>query len=350
MKFGIFLPNGQNGYIMSSGSPQYLPSFEHNKAIAIAAEEAGFEMVLSMMKYRGFGGETNYWDACLETFTLMAGLAAVTSKLELFPSVTLPALHPALVARMVATIDDISGGRCGLNIVTGWNKAEYDQMGLWPGDDYYTKRYAFAAEYLQVLRALWEDGSATLSTEHFDLNDCNCFPVPKRRIPIVSAGQSPAGMQFVAQHADRNFVQAGPDRLREIVAGIKKAGSETGRSVGAYAVFHVIAADTDEAAEAMTQHIIENADSTAIYNFIASAMLDTNPNGISAYQTQGLSRSAEDGNSAFMSIPVITGSYETVARKIRDIYAESRLDGVMVSFPDFVPGIRAFGEKIRPLL
>src|SRR5260221_238615 len=82
------------------------------------AEAQGFDMILSMMKYRGFGGDTGYWDACLETFTLMAALAAVTSRVELFPSVTLPALHPAVVARMVSTIDDISGGRCGLNIVT----------------------------------------------------------------------------------------------------------------------------------------------------------------------------------------------------------------------------------------
>jgi pyrimidine oxygenase len=56
VKFGIFLPNGRNGYIISRASPQYSPTFAHNKAIAIEAERQGFHMILSMMKYRGFGG------------------------------------------------------------------------------------------------------------------------------------------------------------------------------------------------------------------------------------------------------------------------------------------------------
>jgi len=83
MKFGIFLPNGSNGYIPSAGSPVYVPTFEHNKQIAIESERQGLDFILSMMKYKGFGGETGYWDNCLETFTLMAGLAAVTALLGL---------------------------------------------------------------------------------------------------------------------------------------------------------------------------------------------------------------------------------------------------------------------------
>jgi pyrimidine oxygenase len=350
MKFGIFLPNGSNGYIMSSGSPQYLPTFEHNKAIAIAAEEHGFEMLLSMMKYRGFGGDTGYWDACLETFTLMSALAAVTSRVQLFPSVTLPAVHPAIVARMVATIDDISGGRCGLNIVTGWNKDEYDQMGLWPGDHYYQERYEFAAEYVQILRALWETGTATVKSDHFELRDCNCYPTPRHPITIVSAGQSPAGARFVAQHGDRNFVQAGPERLANIVHTIKTAGEAFGRDVGAYAVFHIIAAESDDEASAITRRIVEKADGPAIHNFIASAMLDTNPEGISTFQTTGMSRLPEEGNSAFMTIPVVYGSYATVARRLDEIIERTGIDGAMCSFPDFVPGIRDFGSRIRPLM
>ena len=56
-----------------------------------------------MMKYRGFGGETGFWDACMESFTLMASLAAVTDRIGLIPTTTVLALHPAYVARMMAT-------------------------------------------------------------------------------------------------------------------------------------------------------------------------------------------------------------------------------------------------------
>jgi len=106
MKFGVFLPNGSNGYIPSAGSPIYEPTFEHNKAISIEAEQQGLDFVLSMMKYRGFGGETGYWDSCLESFTLMAALATVTERVGLFPSISILSQHPAVVARMVTTIDE----------------------------------------------------------------------------------------------------------------------------------------------------------------------------------------------------------------------------------------------------
>ncbi|OYW87313.1 MAG: pyrimidine monooxygenase RutA, partial [Pseudomonadales bacterium 32-61-5] len=94
MKFGVFLPNGSNGYIPSKGSPVYLPTYQHNKAISQEAERLGLDFVLSMMKFKGFGGETGYWDACLESFTLMSALAADTKTIGLFPSVTLLSAHP----------------------------------------------------------------------------------------------------------------------------------------------------------------------------------------------------------------------------------------------------------------
>jgi pyrimidine oxygenase len=67
----------------------------------------------------------------------MAGLAAVTSKIKLFASTPVLVLPPAVVARMASTIDSIAPGRFGINIVTGWQMAEYDQMGMWPGNDYF---------------------------------------------------------------------------------------------------------------------------------------------------------------------------------------------------------------------
>ena len=350
MKFGIFLPNGRNGYIISRASPQYSPTFEHNKAIAIEAERQGFQMILSMMKYRGFGGETGFWDECLETFTLMGGLAAVTSKVELYPSVTLLAHHPAVVARMVATIDDISGGRCGLNIVTGWNRPEYAQMGLWRGDDYFGQRYEYAREYVQILKQLWHNGAATCHTEHFTLEDCHCYPVPRHQIPLVSAGQSDAGFQFVAEYADESFMVADRWHLKEKVDRLKAAGERTGREVGGYALFQIIAAGTQNEATDVQRRIVEGIDLTALGNMLDSASLDSNKGGSSEHHLEGLSRTPEQGHGAFMSIPTICGSYERVAEQLDEIVAESGIDGCLFSFPDFVEGIRSFGEHIYPRL
>lgn len=350
MKFGVFLPNGSNGYIPSAGSPVYLPTFEHNKQISIEAENQGLDFVLSMMKFRGFGGETGYWDACLESFTLMAGIAAVTEKIGLFPSISLLSQHPAYVARMVATIDDISGGRCGLNIVTGWNKPEYVQMGLWRGDEYYEQRYEYAADYLTILRQLWRDGTATHDSPFFKLEDCRCLPTPGCEIPIVCAGQSPRGKQFVADMADQQFVMTDAASLKKSVQDIGSRAAKAGRKVGIYALFHMIIGDTDEQAAAIGQDIIDRADNGALQNILASAALDTNVGGTSDQLKAGLNQTIDDGNLAFMGIPVIHGSASSVARKIDEIGTSTGIDGMLFSWPDFVDGVRTFGEHVMPQL
>lgn len=350
MKFGVFLPNGSNGYIPSAGSPVYLPTFEHNKDISLEAEKQGLDFVLSMMKYRGFGGDTGYWDACLESFTLMAALAEVTERVELYPSISILSQHPAVVARMISTIDDISGGRCGLNIVTGWNQAEYAQMGMWPGESHYERRYEYASEYLFILKELWASGRCTLDGDFFKLDDCNMYPTPGRDIPIVCAGQSPRGKQFVAELADHQFVMTPRSKLIAGVSDIKTRAKETGRSVGIYWLCQMIVADSDDDAVKLGEEIVTRADRGAISNMIASANLDTNVEGTSDHLKAALEQNIEEGNMAFMSIPVLMGSPSTLAQKIDEIADETQIDGMLFSWPDFVGGIRQFGEEVMPRL
>src|SRR5947207_1617865 len=132
--------------------PQYKPTFELNMRTTLNAERYGLDFVLSMIKLRGFGGKSEFWDHNLESFTLMAGIAAVTSRIRLYATVPTLCIPPAIAARMCATIDSISGGRFGLNVITGWQRPEYSQMGLWPGDEYFAHRYDYAAEYVQIMQ------------------------------------------------------------------------------------------------------------------------------------------------------------------------------------------------------
>src|SRR5688500_868891 len=163
--FGLFLPIANNGMIASTAY-QYMPTYDLNRDIALNAEATGYSFLFSMTKWRGYGGVTQHWDHAPESFTLMSALAAITQKIGLVVSVALPTLHPAVAARMAVTLDDISGGRLILNIVAGWNKHEYLQMGLWPGDAYYGYRYDYAAEYVHVLRALWDKGRLTFDGKY----------------------------------------------------------------------------------------------------------------------------------------------------------------------------------------
>src|SRR3954471_18222123 len=137
MEIGVFVPIGNNGWLISETSPQYMPSFELNKTITQAADRYGLDFALSMIKLRGFGGKTEFWEHNLESFTLMGGLAAVTTKIKLFATAASLVMPPAIVARMASTIDSISNGRFGLNLITGWQRPEYSQMGMWPGDQFF---------------------------------------------------------------------------------------------------------------------------------------------------------------------------------------------------------------------
>ena len=138
----------------------------------------------------------------------MAGLAAVTSRIQLYASVAVLTIPPAIVARMTSTINSISGGRFGVNIVSGWAKGEYDQMGLWPGEEHYNKRYDYSTEYVTILRELWETGTSNFKGEYFQMEDCKLSPRPQAYVKVVCAGQSPRGIEFGAGYGDYNFVAA----------------------------------------------------------------------------------------------------------------------------------------------
>ena len=350
MKLGVFLPNGQNGYIVSRASPQYVPTFAHMLAITAEAERVGLDFILSMIKYRGFGGDTGYWDSCLDSVALTSALASATSRIELYATVPVLGIHPAIAARMIATLDDVSRGRAGVNVITGWNRPEYAQMGLWPSNDYHDRRYERTEEYIRIMRGLWRDGRLTFKGQHYQLDDCECFPTPGREIPIVSAGQSPKGVQFTAAFAEYNFVFGGAEKLKGIAQPVLREAARLGRKVGTLALVTIIAAETDDEAERQCRAIVEGADGAAIQHIIESASMDSNPDGTSKHLRDGLQAPVSEGNLAFFGFPVIHGSYRSVAEQILRIEQETGISGMLLTFTDFVPGVRDFGAKILPII
>lgn len=350
MKLGVFLPNGQNGYIISNTSPQYAPTYQHCLEITQEAEGIGLDFVLSMIKYHGFGGTSGYWDGCLDSIALACGLAANTRSIEVYATVPILGIHPAIVARQIATFNDIAGGRAGVNLVTGWNRPEYEPMGLWPNGDYYSRRYEYATEYVEVMRRLWRDGTASFDGEFFQLDEATCYPTPGREIPIVTAGQSPRGQMFTAHHSDYNFVFGGRETLRNIAQPVIDESRRVGRKVGTLALVTIIADETDEKALARAQAIVDGADKDALANVAASASMDTNKGGTSTHFLDGLTAPLEEGNLVFMSFPVLHGSYESVAEQIATLEEDTGIGGMLMTFVDYVPDMKVFGERVLPLV
>ncbi len=195
MDIGVFIPIGNNGWLISEAAPQYKPSFALNKAIVQKAEGYGLDFALSMIKLHGFGGKTEFWDYNLESFTLMAGLAAVTERIRLFASTAVLTLPPALVARMATTIESIAPGRFGVNIVSGWQKAEYAH-----GPVARRRLFRLPLRLLHRIRPGDEgavgDRTFRLQGEHFTDGGLHDEARAVGPIPIVAAGQSGRGMEF----------------------------------------------------------------------------------------------------------------------------------------------------------
>ena len=99
MEIGVFIPIGNNGWLISTTSPQYTPSFDLNREVVLRAERYGFDFALSMIKLHGFGGPSRFWDDNLESFTLMAALASVTERIKLYASVATLTMPPAFQPR-----------------------------------------------------------------------------------------------------------------------------------------------------------------------------------------------------------------------------------------------------------
>jgi len=349
MDIGVFIPIGNNGWLISTTSPQYMPSFALNREIVQKAERYGLDFALSMIKLRGFGGKSEFWDHNLESFTLMAGLAAVTERIKLYASMAVLTIPPAIVARMASTIDSIAPARFGVNIVSGWHKPEYDQMGLWPNDGHFARRYDYSTEYVTILRQLWETGRSDFTGEFFRMNDCRLSPRPLAPVKLVCAGQSGRGMQFGAEHGDYNFVLGAgvntPEAHAPTNLRMLDAAARTGRDVGTYVLFMVIADETDAAAMAKWQYFNAGVDADALAWMSEQAGADPTATEGSTAKAMVVPEGAINFN-----MGTLVGSYAAVAAMLDEAARVPGTKGIMLTFDDFLIGMEQFGQRIQPLM
>lgn len=230
---GVFGPNCSSGMSVTKIPERWDNSWENNVKLAKMLEDAGVEFILPVARWIGHGGETNFQGNSLETFTWAAGLVALTQKITLVVTSHTTVHHPVAAAKQIATIDQIDPGRVALNIVAGWNKPEYDALGLdLPAS--HEQRYAFAQEWCQIVRALWT------RTEPFDwdgqfwkLKNVLGMPQPHRLPTVLNAAGSGEGRDFATRNADLLFTLVfNPEKSKTEIADLKAKAAEAGREVG----------------------------------------------------------------------------------------------------------------------
>ncbi len=210
LKLAVFGVNVSGGCAMTSVPGTIEVNWAETKRIALAAEHAGIDALVPVARWRGMGGVTNFNHRSFEPFTWAAGLAAITERIALFATCHVPTVHPVRVAKEFATVDHIANGRFCLNIVAGWNATEIGMFGV--QQLAHDTRYDVAEDWLALIRALWNaDDSFDYKGTYFDCANAYSDPSPLQTQPVImSAGNSPRGIEFAATNADLSFVVA-PD-------------------------------------------------------------------------------------------------------------------------------------------
>jgi probable F420-dependent oxidoreductase len=178
----------------------------------------------------------------LETFSILGVVAGATERLRLVTSVlVLPYRNPVLTAKMVASLDVLSGGRVTLGVGVGWLKEEFEALRS-PDFD---KRGAVTDEWLAIFKRLWTQSPASFAGKFYSFADIRAEPLPlqKPHPPIWVGGHSPAALRRTARHADGwhpvGAVAASPlppDEMRAHLATLKRLTEAEGRD---FAALHI---------------------------------------------------------------------------------------------------------------
>ena len=142
-----FPANADRGLTFSTVPEAWKADWDDVAEACRIADRGGLDFFLPIARWRGYGGTTNVREWSFETFTWAAGLAAITERIALFMTVHVPLVHPLYAAKALATVDHISHGRAGLNIVCGWNPDEFDMFGVTLVPDAYVQ----AKEWIDVI-------------------------------------------------------------------------------------------------------------------------------------------------------------------------------------------------------
>ncbi|TQS43915.1 LLM class flavin-dependent oxidoreductase [Cryptosporangium phraense] len=340
-EYGIFLPIGSGGWMLSTTAPHPEATYAYNKRAALHAESIGLDFVMTMAKWRGFGGSTDHWGESLESMTMMSALAEATERVKIWATVHANVHNPGIAAKMFTTLQQISGGRAGMNIVNGAYAAEFEQFGLW-SDLSKEDRYRMTAEWTDAVLRLWSSDRVTLDGEFYTLKDAESRPHPATRPTLISAGQSPAGRAFQAKYADGAFLSANTlEEMRDFSRDVHQKATDAGRDVKTYSMLMVVQEETDAEAAEKVRQWGEGLDREALATMQASW-------GFPPDRARAWAEGAT-GEAAFQS-PYVSGSAETVVAHIRRIVGEAELDGLMLIFPEYDRDILRFGETVLPRL
>lgn len=343
MKLGLFGINVSGGGTLTTLPTPFEPSWEQNLRLVREAERIGFEFVIPFGRWRSFGGETEYNGECMEVYTWASALAAQTEQIAIFATSHVPTVHPILAAKQGATIDHISRGRWGLNVVCGWFTPEMEMFGI-PQIEH-DERYRMADEWITVIKRLWTETHVEHAGEYFNIRDgyLNPKPVQAPYPPVVNAGASEAGREFSAKHADFNFITM--DSLESgaaLTADVKSRARGYGRDIGVLGYCFVCCRDSEDEAQAALAKIIEHTDWKAAENIMHVLGIQSGGFG---EQIRQFAESFAAGWGGYRMV----GTPEQIVEQFVGL-DKAGIEGMAIIWHDYESEMAYFNEKVMPLM
>lgn len=347
LKLGLFGINCNRGCSMTLSADAPLLTWDYTREVARTADRAGFEALVPVARWKQIG-DNGFNGRNFDTYTWAAGLAEVTDHITLVTTSHVQANHPATSAKMVSTLDHISGGRVCLNLVNGWYEPEFKMFGIdfLPHDE----RYAYTTEWAELIRKFWTEDEFDFHGKYFTVEDGYSLPKPLQQPlpPLMSAGGSDAGRKFAATYADMGYVLLTDYSLEGSRAQIDERRSEyaeLGRDdMKVWTTAYVVQRDTMEEAQAYVQKaFVEEGDLHA--GEMAAQYLGLNWKGMSPEKWAQFSLHLRAGYGGY---PIV-GTADDVAETLAGL-SSIGIEGVSLSFVDFNDGLDRFNADVLPKL
>ncbi|MBM4420067.1 MAG: LLM class flavin-dependent oxidoreductase [Chloroflexi bacterium] len=356
VEFGVFLPVSDGGFIFSNTAPVNPSTYEYIKKVTKLAEDLGMGFAIALARWRGFGGTHGggYGPDSLEAVSTIAGIAEATSRIRVFCTMHTMAFHPAVAAKMIATIDQIAHGRLGLNIVAGSNPVDHGQMGIWRKDIDHNELYSVATEWITVMKRLWTEERVEFKGKHYTLTDCESDPKPvqKPHPSLICAAVSDTGYEFTMRHADASLVN-GTDIDDLVLNGTrnKAKAKELGTNTKTVGLVMMVPGETDAAAEERVRAYDAGADAKAIatrtWQYSQSAREWSHDEQV---RMQYKAHFPDGKTPQAVSRSRLVGSPDTLVEKVADLIERGQFDWLVFYFPDYLRDVETFGKEVLPKL
>jgi alkanesulfonate monooxygenase SsuD/methylene tetrahydromethanopterin reductase-like flavin-dependent oxidoreductase (luciferase family) len=280
----------------------------------------------------------------METYIWATAMATQTKNLMLFSTSHVPTMHPIVAAKQGATIDHVSAGRWGLNVVCGWFTPEMEMFGVKQMD--HDTRYRYAGEWLQVIKRLWTEQHFDHTGEFFRIKDGYLLPKPVQRpYPVLmNAGFSPAGREFSAREVDFNFIAIDTlENGRAVVKDVKQLAHSYNREIGMMTYGLVVCRETEEEAKQVYNYIIEKGDWEAARTILRLLGIESG-----SFSESYLTEFAEHFIAGWGGYPLV-GTPEQVTEELVKL-SRIGIEGMVLCWLDYNVEIDYFGERVLPLM